>query len=264
LNHARDFAQALEKSLRLETYPVAIKLLRAAEGAPEKAQRPRKDLQTRITPCQGWGLARKEGMTIAMLREDLDPSCGLAMIAFGLVEPPRWWLEGNLAYGTLTSSKKAGITAEEHVFRLRPGEFNGLIVSPLRTATFDPDIVLAYCSSVQAMRLVKAASYENGHPLSSQISARSLCSDVVVQTFLTEKCQVGIPCQGDRLRAFTRDDEIAFGIPNAQLRDIVRGLNHQRRVSHPSSPILRIYLGKKTLASKKFEKLRKRIENQLQ
>jgi len=213
------------------TYPVAVKLLKDEKEIPDEAKRPKRDFGQPIMPCQGSGLARLQGVSIAMLREDFDLDCPTAMIVFGIVKPPKWWLEGNLTYGMVAETREAAINLAKAYFRFEPGEYNGLLFSPARETTFDPDLVMTYCNSAQAGRLVGAARYKDGYPLNPHITASAVCSASIVQTVQTGKCQLSIPCVGDRAHAFAKDDEIVFSAPFNRLTGITSGLEAINKVT---------------------------------
>lgn len=259
----KKFAEAVEKYVAPATSPVAVKLLKRKKEIPEKAKRPKRDFGQPIVPCQGSGLARRQGFCVAMLKEDFSLDCPTGMILFGIVKPPKWWLEGNLTYGMQAETREAAINLAKAYFRFEPGKYIGVLYCPTKEAKLDPDMVMVYCNSEQAMHLIGAARYEDGYPLTPHITASAVCSTSVVQTVQTGKCQLSIPCGGDRAHAFAKDAEIVFSAPFDRLDGISRGLKAIARVTTPSDLIMRINLGIKSPYSKRYEKLREILEQQL-
>lgn len=263
MERLKRFADAVEKYIVPATYPVAVKLLKREDEIPEKIKRPKRDFGQPIVPCQGSGLARRQGLSIAMLKEDFSLDCALGAIVFGILKPPKWLVEGNLVYGMAAETREAAINLDKDLFCFEHGKYTGVLFSPVRQATFDPDMVMIYCNSAQAMHLVCAARYEDGYPLTPRINARCVCSASIVQTVQTGKCQVSIPCAGDRVYAFTKDDEILFSAPFNRLDGITKGLKALAKARTPSDLIMRTYLGIKSPYANRYEKLREITEQQL-
>ena len=78
----RDYSEEIERRLRLKTYPIALKLLKTEKDIPEKAIRPLKDLGHHLSICQSFQMSRREGKTMAMLKE--DNWCFEPVVGFGL------------------------------------------------------------------------------------------------------------------------------------------------------------------------------------
>ncbi len=76
----------LERYLRLQTYPLAIRLLRTESEIPAEAKRPKRDDGCQYNLCQAFALSRRNGYTIAMLKEDMY--CFEPVVGYGMGEPP--------------------------------------------------------------------------------------------------------------------------------------------------------------------------------
>ena len=103
-----EYGEEIERRVRLKTFPLAVKFLKNEEDIPEEAQRPQRDLGQRMLLCQGYQLSRREGITVAMLREDMW--CHEPVIGYGLQEPPEYFSEGHTRYPRDVSSLEAGGT----------------------------------------------------------------------------------------------------------------------------------------------------------
>ena len=218
------FEKAIDEQLSLATSPIAVKLLEKGEEIPANASRPIIELGEPIRPCEGWHFARHKGLSIAMLKDDFSTACPHAIFIFGILEPTQAWVDGDLAYEIYTGSRKAGMNMEGNIFRLEVGKYEGVVFAPLSKANFLPDLVMTYCNSREAMRLITAAEWMDGEPLTGKIAARCVCSEGVVQPFLTGEPVLGIPCGGDREHAGTQDYELVFTAPLSKLEGIIKGL----------------------------------------
>ena len=58
--------------LRPQTFPVAIRMLKADEPIPERARRPGRDWKKLSMSCQVIDMARRYGWTIALTRHHRD------------------------------------------------------------------------------------------------------------------------------------------------------------------------------------------------
>ena len=79
-------ARDLERLLRLQSMPIALKMLRKQEGIPEEAVRPMRDMGHHLSFCQALSLTRRRGLTIAQTKEDMW--CFEPVVGLGFAEPP--------------------------------------------------------------------------------------------------------------------------------------------------------------------------------
>lgn len=65
--------------------------------------------------------------------------------------------------------------------------------------TFEPDIVVAYGNTSQAMRIVQAYLWKRGGRVGFSTGGEySLCADTLADTYNKQDLSVAIPCFGDR------------------------------------------------------------------
>jgi uncharacterized protein (DUF169 family) len=224
------YGEELEKRLRLRAFPLAIKLLEKEADIPEEAIRPKRDLGYHLLPCQGFALSRREGTTIAMLKEDMW--CFEPVIGYGLAEPPECFLEGRTRYPRSAKTLEAGRDWAAAFPRLKPGKYIGIVSAPLNTANFEPDLVVIYCNSVQSAQLISAAVYIDGRDISYRTCAAGACVYAVVPVMESGECTIAIPCGGDRNFAMAQDDEIIFSFPKEKLEDLLAALREHEKVGH--------------------------------
>jgi uncharacterized protein (DUF169 family) len=80
------YGEVLENKLKLRSFPIAVKMLENEEDIPVSAFRPKKDKGMHFAQCQAFAMSRRDGITVAMLKE--DNWCFAPLIAYGLVEKP--------------------------------------------------------------------------------------------------------------------------------------------------------------------------------
>jgi len=235
----KTFAEALDRYLRPETFPLAIRMVRPGEPLPENVKRPLADLESRMAICQGIAVARRYGWTLALTRDDVG--CPLTRVAFGFDKEVEFYTAGEACCGMYTETAEAGRVTEAAVPKFSFSEYDALVAGPLARASFVPDVVLVYGNSAQVMRLVTAALFKRGGYLTSDFSGRIDCADIVVKTMQTGDCQVILPCYGDRVMAQTQDHEMAFTVPAARFEELTAGLEgtHRGGVRYPIPNFLR-------------------------
>jgi uncharacterized protein (DUF169 family) len=229
----QNFEQEIKTYIKPTTLPLAIKLLTSEEQIPEKTRRPQRDFKKRFSVCQAVGMSRRMGWTFALGNEDV--SCPLSQVSLGFERELPFFKEGNLCEGMYTNTKEAGRKTEAAVPKFKHGQYKYILIGPVARANYEPDIILIYGDSAQVMRLVHAALYEEGGTLTSNFMGRYDCADYTAGVIDSGKCQVILPCNGDRVFGFVQDFEMAFAIPYTQIDKIINGLHgtHKGGVRYP-------------------------------
>lgn len=224
LSEFNGFGEEIERRLLLRTSPIAIKLLETEKDIPESALRPKRDLGFHLGLCQAFTMSRRERKTVAMLKE--DHWCYLPVIAFGLVEPPDFFLQANTFYKFSVGDLKAAVKLAKELPRLEHGKWTGIVSAPLNAAQFEPDVVVIYCNTNQLRCLLSAMKYRDGYLLKPTLDPSGACLQATVPVLQTGECQVTVPCGGDRAHALAQDDEMIFSVPKSRLEDLMFGLRY--------------------------------------
>jgi len=219
-----EYGEELERRVRLRSFPLALKLLEKEEDIPEGAQRPLRDFGYHLSLCQSYQLSRREGMTIAMLAEDMW--CFEPVVAYGLREPPEYFLEGHNRFPRDVKTLEAGAHYAHQLPKLEVGRYVGVVSAPLKTANFEPDLVTIYCDGVQLGLLLLAREWKEGYDLKCALSSHAACVYAVVPAIQSGECQVAVPCRGDHYLAMAANDEMIFTVPRGKLEDLMAGLRH--------------------------------------
>jgi len=219
-----EYGQELERRLRLKTFPLALKLLEKETDIPQGAQRPLKDFGYRLMLCQGLQISRREGIAVAMLTQDMW--CHEPVIGYGFKEPPDYFIEGNTRYPRDVSSAEAGKNYALEFPRLELGRYVGVVSAPLRSANFEPDVVMIYCDGGQLSLLLLGREWKDGCNLKCALSSHAACVNAVVPAIVSGQCQVGLPCRGDHYSAMAGDEELIFTVPKGKLEDLIAGLRY--------------------------------------
>ena len=224
LNSLHEAAEVLERRLRLKTFPLAVKMLETEGDIAEGATRPKRDLGHLIESCQGFAMSRREGKTVAMLKEDMW--CFEPVVGYGLAEPPQEFLEGRNRFPDSAMTLEIASTWAHNFPRLKFGKYIGAMSAPLMTVNFQPDLVILYCDPSQLTNLLIAVNCVYGRDLTCRLSGHAACVYSVVPAIQTGECQVTSPCWGDRREAIAQDYEVIFTVPIKKLEGLLSGLKH--------------------------------------
>lgn len=213
----------LERMMSLRSYPLAIKMLKSESEVPAGAVRPKRDRGEHWAVCQVFSLARRQGETFALFLE--DHWCFEPIISYGLVETPQDYLEG-FTNSFFIADKEAAAEHAQKMTRLPKGDYPGMVIGPLKTAGFEPDLTMIYCTPAQLRHLLLALRYLYGTQVTSTLDPIGSCVHSVIPSLLTGECQVTIPDPGDFERAGAGEDEMVLTVPTARLDELMTGLYH--------------------------------------
>ena len=200
----------LEELLGLKTSPVAVKMLEKEADIPPEAVRPKKDRSYHLAQCQAFSLSRREKETIAMLKE--DNWCPAPCIAYGLVGKP----------------DDSGFKSRENYDCFDYGKYIGILTAPLKTASFEPDVVIIYADTNQLRSLLLAMRPEERPAVSGHYFPPS-CAYAVVTPMQTGEYRVVLPDPGEYARALTTEGEMMFAVPRERLSGLVA--DYQKHVN---------------------------------
>ena len=228
LDELNSYGEDLERLLLLRTSPIAVKLLEKEEDIPEGAIRPKRDRGVHLAQCQAFAMSRRQRATVAILKE--DNWCWGPVVGFGLVEPPDFFLEGQIIFPRMVASLEAAKNLAETSPRLEYGKYIGVVSAPLKTARFNPDLVIIYGNSAQLRSLLLAIKYKEGYQVTSTFDPIDSCVYSIVPVILTGQCRITLPDPGDYERALAREDEIIFSVPIDKLEELILGLRHLEEI----------------------------------
>jgi uncharacterized protein (DUF169 family) len=213
----------LEKLMFLKSYPIAIKFLKSEAEIPSGAVRPKKDHGEHYAMCQAFAVARRQGTTLAMFLE--DHWCFEPIISYGLVETPKDYLEGS-TNSYFIADKEAAAKHAREMTRIPQGKYPGMVLGPVKTANFAPDMVMIYSDTAQLRHLLLSLRYLNGTQVTSTIDPIGSCVHSVVPTLLKGECYITVPDPGDFERAGAQSDEMILTVPAGKMRELMEGVYH--------------------------------------
>lgn len=224
LSRYQKMGQKIEEMIRPSTFPLAIKMVKSETEIQFRYKSPLKDLKLQNFVCQNFKMSRSYGWTMLLTEKDIN--CGFARSVYGW-EPISDQAEDSAHSFTIGLYAKDLATAKEmekHIYRLN-NDFYGMVISPLVRTKVKPDVVLIYCLPAQAMRLVQGYLYCEGGVFETTAAGRmGSCHEGVVKSILTNRPQLVILGNGDRIWGGAQDSEVMFSCPHDQLDVLMEGL----------------------------------------
>jgi len=233
--HLTEMEETMQTYIRHQTHPLAIRMLGRKEEVPQEAKNPLKDFGVPFSLCQALALSRREGLTVTLDRD--NQSCPIALAGLGFVKPDAF-LIGRHVLAPLNQSPEARKEAVSSLPRFPFGKYQAMVVSPLKGACFDPDVIVFYGSGAQVMRLIQASVFSSGEALSSTSTGSGGCLLPIVGAMLEGRCKYTVPGNGDRRLGLVADGELAFGMPRIRFEEVIQGLrlSHEGKQTYPISP----------------------------
>ncbi|HZK12183.1 MAG TPA: DUF169 domain-containing protein [Atribacterota bacterium] len=222
LNILHEYGNKIETYLKLNTFALAVKLLKNKKEIPSNAKRPKKDFGYHLSLCQAFAISRREGMPFAMLKEDMW--CFEPVIGLGLAKVPQYFLEGHNRFPGTARTLEAGKNWAQSLPNFELGKYEGIAFLPLSKTTFNPDLIILYCNPAQLTQIMIAINWIDGNDINCRLSGHAGCVYSIVPTIQNNQFKVSIPCMGDRKRAMAQNDEIVFSSPIDKIKDLVAGL----------------------------------------
>ncbi len=203
LSEFNKYGEELENGLVLRTSPIAVKMLEKEENIPKGAFRPKRDGGYHIAQCQAFGMSRREGKTVAMLKE--DHWCPTAMMSYGMVPKPSggFFSEAYMSFDT--------------------GKYIGIVTAPLKSAAYIPDVVMIYMNPAQLRGVLLPMNFSGSDQVKTELFLPS-CGHAVVDPMKTGKYVVVLPDPGEYQRGLATEDEMILSVPREKMKEFMASL----------------------------------------
>jgi len=174
----KKYGEELETQLRLQTSPIAVKMIKNDEDIPQEALRPKRDKGKHYAQCQAFSLSRRDKFTVAMLKE--DNWCPGPVMAYGLVPPP--------------DSPAPDTETQYEGFEY--GKYIGILSTPLRKTSFEPDLVIIYSDTNQLRSMLLSLKEEEKQNVKSNFFPFS-CAWSITSPILHNEYWINLPDPGE-------------------------------------------------------------------
>ncbi|KAA0258224.1 hypothetical protein FHQ18_07475 [Deferribacter autotrophicus] len=226
------FLKTLEKTVKPLTLPVATKFIKDGSLLTDAKIKLK---NRKIAICQQIAYSRYYGWSTYV--EGHYSYCVLGASNCGLIKTPERVLEGHVNCSIYQKDLDAAKSMQASMPRVKE-RFQGFLTYPLTRPVegIEPDVIVVYVNTAQAMRFVQAFLYHRGGEFIIKSSGDAgVCSRCVVEAFNTKEPKIEIPCLGDRRFAMTQDFELAVGIPYVKIDEVIEGLEatHKAGIRYP-------------------------------
>ena len=231
LEKFQEYGKKIEKFLRPATFPIAVKLIKDESEIPSKSRRP----PTKNFICQNFKMSRSYGWTIAVMEEDCVCRLARGVYRWDEVSDETLKFAEQFEVGLYSNNVETARKIRDQLYYLNE-PYKGLIISPLTRTKIVPDVILIYCLPAQAMRITQSYLYYEGGMLEFTDAGRiGSCHIGVIKTLQTDKPQLVILGNGDRVWGGAQDSEVMYSIPGNKLELLVKGLEatHKSGLRYP-------------------------------
>ena len=223
-------SQEMECLLRLKASPVAYKRLEKLEELDKIPKVMR--LDRRATFCQLPALARTMGLTIAATRDNFGERCARINGLAPTTEKEVAWEAEGFANGWFANVEEARKQMAEYPL-VSPGE--AVVVAPLASGKFYPDVILIYGNPAQMMLLMNGLQFKDYERFQFFFIGEGSCADGLAQCYTAGKPALAIPCMGERAFGAVTEDEMVMALPPGMMAKAVEGLKalKSRGIGYP-------------------------------
>jgi uncharacterized protein (DUF169 family) len=107
------------------------------------------------------------------------------------------------------------------------GKYNGLVVSPLRSARLDPpDICLFYGTPGQMIYFINGLQFHRYRRYDFTCTGESACADSWGRALATRQTSLSLPCYAERRYGGVADDELLMACPPDEFLRAIEGMGH--------------------------------------
>ena len=204
----KEVTEALNRYVRPQRPPLAFKGGQSERDLPEGVTMPLRDLGYQVTLCQAIGISSRYGWTLAVGKED-QICVGGAVVMGALAELP----EG-LPYPPIPPERK-----------LEFGKYSHVLMAPIETAEFEPEVIAVFANPAQICKLVQASMFAAGESVVPNIAAPAAgCGAIMAHALNSNACQFVLHCGGDRVFGAVQDGEVTFAMPWGKVEAVVKGV----------------------------------------
>jgi len=220
----------LQKTVIPQTSPVAVKIIKDKIDLPKI-----KVTNKKMTICQQIAYSRYYGWSTISTNE--NSFCVLGASCAGLIKTPDRVLSGEVNCNIYQKNILSAQKMQQQMPRISYGTLQVLTYPVTRPIEgIEPDLIVMYVNSAQAMRFIQAFLYKDGGEFTFKTSGDAgVCSRGIAEVYNNKKPNIEIPCLGDRRFAMAQDFEIIVSFPFSFIEELIEGLEstHKSGIRYP-------------------------------
>ncbi len=219
-----ELGEQLTQLLRLRTFPIGMKLFENLDEMNAVPGLRRPTPGKTYSTCQLVTRSRIAGFTLGITTENV-PEFSNCSGVIGLSPPSDAYLSGRKMEGVWFENLEASAAHQAQMPRVPSGQYNGLVVAPLRTARLDPpDVCLFYGNPAQMILFINGLQWKQYRRYDFSITGESACADSWGRALKTREVSLSLPCYAERRYGGVADEEMLMACPPADLARAVQGL----------------------------------------
>ena len=212
--------------LRIRTQPIGMRLFEDPADM-DKIKGVRKPTDgMKFTMCQMVTQSRWYGFTLGITVDNTrGGNCGGVV---GLNHPGEGFLSGDHMNGVWFGNKEASAAHQAQMPRVPDGKYNGLVVSPLRSARLDPPDICLFYGTPGADDLFhqRPAVSTATAATTSPSRARAPAPICWGRALATRQTSLSLPCYAERRYGGVADDELLMACPPDEFLRAIEGMGH--------------------------------------
>ncbi|ATW28672.1 hypothetical protein DCMF_16605 [Candidatus Formimonas warabiya] len=221
--------EVLERLLKLDYHPVAIKFFKTQEEAGQYQAEMK--IASKVTFCQFTAVSRMANYILKGTKDSI--MCENCLTSFGYAEPSEQLVRDHMKY-VMDMEKAKQVVASK--LSLPLGEIHSFITAPLGKTPVDPDVVLFICNPLQAYHILNDyVGAFNVHPLQFNQTVSSAVCGGAVWSYLNHKPNMNTMCSGSYTSGKTEKGEVNVFIPGDQIIGVARQLMKRTEFSKGAS-----------------------------
>jgi len=216
------FASKIKEIIGLRYEPVAIKLVKKGSAYPAGYDVPEKQ----FSHCQSI-FAAKNGEKMALPLS--AHGCMVGAATLGMTEKAEKIKNGEFHYGIGIHDAPDSVAEMIATVTDIDYEVEGTVVCPLKDADFEPDVV-AVIDIPERVYWFEALHLRHGGGRVCYVTApfQCACADITAYPIMKGTPNISIGCFGCRKKTDMKADEMAIGIPYADIAEMVSDLEIYR------------------------------------
>ena len=215
-----ELTREMERLLKLRTFPIAYKKL-DNEKDLDKIKKIRR-LDRFFLFCQLPALVRTRGWTIgATVYDDMNVRCS-RLHGLAVATDESMTEEAAMLSTTWFDTPEEAMKQQAVYPRVPKGE--AIVLAPLASGKFDPDVVLIYGNPAQLMMILCGLQKIKFERFEFFFIGEGACSDSLGQCYNSGKPSLAIPCFGERRFGEVLDEELVLALPPGLMEKAVKGL----------------------------------------
>lgn len=210
--------EVLERLLKLDYHPVAIKFFKSREEADKyKAE---KRMAAKVTFCQFTAASRMANYVLKGSKDNI--LCESCLSTFGYTGLSEEEARGHMKYVLDFEKAKQVVASKPH---LPLGEIHSFMTSPLAKTPVDPDVVMFVCNPLQAYHILNDyIGAFDVHPLQFNHTVSSAVCGGTVWSYLNHRPNMNTMCAGSYTSGKTEKGEVNVFIPGDRIMGVAKQL----------------------------------------